>query len=535
MKIFSNYSDLRPNSDKCEIAGIGVLKGVNWTLCGLKSIDLTQQTIKIQGIHFSYNTNLRDEKNFTDTVKKIESLLHVWCQRSMTLEGKITIFKSLAISKIVYIAYLSSVPKTIINELNKIQNHFLWNGKRTKIKHRTLCNSFETGGLQSVDIEVKLKALQLSWIHRLFDQKEHQWKSIPRFLLRKNFGETNIFYHHFSPNKEALRSFPNFYQTILTTWMDCSDPPITPASILNQRIWHNHFLIIENNPFFFKDFAQVNFNYVYQMFTPDGRMKTWPEIKTEFNLNDRMYFRFFQLVHSIPPEWRQTLTEADPVDVMPTQGILQCTKIIPLEKLISKQIYTILIRKRAHIPTSRLYYNNKFPTIENEWLKIYTLPRKVSKLAYDRVFQYKILNNVLFLNKKLFMFGLSETSLCSFCAIHDEDIPHLFFHCPETSSLWLDLVTALLPNCVIPELDQKTALLGLFDAQRENYNMVNHILIIFKIYLYQCRSSGALSINALLNKILATARLELSLAPEGTDKYEYYENKWRPLLVLLND
>ena len=133
------------------------------------------------------------------------------------------------------------------------------------------------------------------------------------------------------------------------------------------------------------------------------------------------------------------------------------------------------------------------------------------------------------------MFGISETSLCSFCAIHDEDIPHLFFHCLETSSLWLDLVTALLPNCVIPELDQKTALFGLFDAQRENYNMVNHILIIFKIYLYQCRSSGTLSINALLNKILATARLELSLAPEGTDKYEYYENKWRPLLVLLND
>ena len=29
MKLFSNYSDLRPNLDKCEVAGIGVLKGVN--------------------------------------------------------------------------------------------------------------------------------------------------------------------------------------------------------------------------------------------------------------------------------------------------------------------------------------------------------------------------------------------------------------------------------------------------------------------------------------------------------------------------
>ena len=62
IKVFSEFSDLRPNFDKCEIAGIGILKGVNWALCGLKSVDLTQQTIKILGIHFSYNLALRDEK-----------------------------------------------------------------------------------------------------------------------------------------------------------------------------------------------------------------------------------------------------------------------------------------------------------------------------------------------------------------------------------------------------------------------------------------------------------------------------------------
>ena len=96
--------------------------------------------------------------------------------------------------------------------------------QKKKIKHDTLCNSFETGGLQSVDIEIKIKALQLLWVHRFFDQKEHQWKSIPRFLLRKNFGDVNIFYPHFSPDKEALKSFPIFYQLILTAWKECSKP-----------------------------------------------------------------------------------------------------------------------------------------------------------------------------------------------------------------------------------------------------------------------------------------------------------------------
>ena len=144
-------------------------------------------------MHFSYDKILRDETNFNDTVTKIEKLLHVWSQRSLTLEGKITIFKTLTISKIVYIAYLSSVPNYIIIELKKIQNAFLWNGKRAKIKHETLCNSYEKGGLQSVDIELKIKALQLSWIHRLFDNKEHQWKIVPCFIFNKIFGYTNVF------------------------------------------------------------------------------------------------------------------------------------------------------------------------------------------------------------------------------------------------------------------------------------------------------------------------------------------------------
>ena len=162
IQIFSRYSDLKPNYSKCEVAGIGTLKGVFWALCGLKSVDLTQSTIKILGLHYSYNTTLKNENNFSDTVSKIENLLRVWRQRKLTLEGKITIFKTLGISKIVYNAYLSYVPEFTITALKQIQNSFLWNGKRAKIKQDTLCNSYKKGGLQSVDITLKLKALQLS-------------------------------------------------------------------------------------------------------------------------------------------------------------------------------------------------------------------------------------------------------------------------------------------------------------------------------------------------------------------------------------
>ena len=50
---FSLVSGLSPNATKCEIAGIGRLKGVNVALCGMKCLNLTKETVKILGVHFS--------------------------------------------------------------------------------------------------------------------------------------------------------------------------------------------------------------------------------------------------------------------------------------------------------------------------------------------------------------------------------------------------------------------------------------------------------------------------------------------------
>ena len=37
LNTFSNFSGLKPNITKCEIAGIGVLNGVQVALCGMKT------------------------------------------------------------------------------------------------------------------------------------------------------------------------------------------------------------------------------------------------------------------------------------------------------------------------------------------------------------------------------------------------------------------------------------------------------------------------------------------------------------------
>ena len=90
-------------------------------------------------------------------------MLRFWNSRILSLEGRIIIFKTLAISKIVYLAFLTVIPNSLI-ELQKTKKTFIWLSSRPKISHKTLCNNFENGGLKHVDISSKIISLQCSWL-----------------------------------------------------------------------------------------------------------------------------------------------------------------------------------------------------------------------------------------------------------------------------------------------------------------------------------------------------------------------------------
>ena len=44
--IFLTFSGLKPNKNKCKIAGLGALKGIKLAFCGMECIDLIFSTIR---------------------------------------------------------------------------------------------------------------------------------------------------------------------------------------------------------------------------------------------------------------------------------------------------------------------------------------------------------------------------------------------------------------------------------------------------------------------------------------------------------
>ena len=142
-------------------------------VCGMRFIDLNIDTLKILGTHFSINEKLKEEKNFYKIVANMQRVLKIWKMRKLTLEGKILIFKIITISKISFQAFVTTVPKHIVNELRRIQKAFFWNNSSPKIKHETLCNDYKAGWLKNV-IPNKVIALQCSWIRRLYHNCFHE-------------------------------------------------------------------------------------------------------------------------------------------------------------------------------------------------------------------------------------------------------------------------------------------------------------------------------------------------------------------------
>ena len=112
--------------------------------------------------------------------------------RHLSLEGKITIFKSFVISKIVNLALLTLIPYFVLEKIKQIQETLLWGNKRAKVKHDALCNNFNEGGLKSVDIKHKISALKCSSIQKLYNENFHEWKLIPLRYIHKAFGKNFI-------------------------------------------------------------------------------------------------------------------------------------------------------------------------------------------------------------------------------------------------------------------------------------------------------------------------------------------------------
>ena len=218
-----------------------------------------------------------------------------------------------------------------------------------------------------------------------------------------HFGKNFKFY----PNLDfiPLEIFPKYYQEIIYRWSKyLSSPPSLPSSIASQFLWLNKDIQIDNKCVIFSNFSNKGINFVGQLFDSDGKLHCWEFLK-KYLLSQNMKSKWFQLIHALPREWKEAISiHNGSLEnlLIHDNYVIKKKQILCLTKLNSIELYKIQIIIKYKKPTSQSYFEKIFKNSNLDWKAIYLLPRIATVDTTIRVFQYKLLNNILFLNKMLY-------------------------------------------------------------------------------------------------------------------------------------
>ena len=177
--------------------------------------------------------------------------------------------------------------------------------------------------------------------------------------------------------------------------------------------------------------------------------------------------------------------------------------------------------------TCQSYLEKNFDDYDFNWKLIYRIPRIATLETKVCIFQYKLLNNVLYLNKKLFQFGIISQSKCSFCELYDETPHHIFYECTCAQKLWNRLRLYLSEKVAVPALNPQSSIFGFTDVLNHNFLLVNHLLLIFKCNIYNSRVNNIISFQSLKYVISQIKYIEKTTSNNDLNKKRKISNKWK--------
>ena len=161
-------SGLKMNYDKTVVVWIGSKRNSNLKFMPELNFNWNPVTFRVLGVVFSTNVHEIVLINYENKLSEIRKLLNTWSRRNITPFGKITVIKTMVISKITHLFMnLPDPDGKFLHDLDMLLYNFLWNGKQGKIKRPGARQDYEAGGLKMLDVKSFLSALKISWLKRI--------------------------------------------------------------------------------------------------------------------------------------------------------------------------------------------------------------------------------------------------------------------------------------------------------------------------------------------------------------------------------
>lgn len=191
----------------------------------IHGVKITKTCIKSLGIYLGHDRIECYEQNWISKLEKLEKILSVWKRRNLTIFGKCTVVNTLAISKILYNAYILENPKCdFFKAASRLIYNFIWK-KRDRIKRNTLIGKIEKGGIGVIDLESKFYAAKASWIGRILDENSITHRTLSAVMRQYKLNISDILktteYNFLESTFFKMLKLPVFYGNVFSAFNRC--------------------------------------------------------------------------------------------------------------------------------------------------------------------------------------------------------------------------------------------------------------------------------------------------------------------------
>ena len=462
-------------------------------------------TFTLLGIDFQNNLE-NMSKNFDKKIDIINKLLNCWVNRTLTVYGKITVIKTLALPKLSHLALvIPDLEKDKLKELENIFFKFLWGGKPDKVSREHVKLPEKAGGLGLVDIKIFWSSLKFSWVRRLLKTKAF-WPKILEIEVQKLTGKCVPIIDTLQLGPNMLTSLGKKFSNKFWKQVFIAIGPFMqgalfchPEKLLDAPFWENPNILRNNKPIKTTMFSNLSekiqtMSDFYAIGTNRFLSKAELENKLEVEISDDNLTELHYIINTS----RQKLEIKDDVSTgpqLPAHPLLIAVANVTRTGCGS---YSKLLRKnqnlKHHMGDRETRWHRELQCTYgiDFWNKVYSLTASIKHENKMKWLQYQINRNSLFTNYKVNKFRPDISPLCVFCS-HLENFPrfelvsHLFYDCDFILNLWQNMEAWLATlNTNLP-LDRAKLLFGLIDEPSNS--VLNFTILCCKSFIWKSKFS----------------------------------------------
>ena len=518
---FSAQSGLKLNWDKTSCLSLSPLtppcESNNNLVNRLKWVD----EIKILGIQFKQNINNITDDNLALKLASLENEIKQWKRRFLTPIGKITVIKSLLLSKLVHI--LMALPNPSQEYIKKIENmfyKFLWNDKPDRVKRSRIVQNYSLDGLQMVDVKAFIHTLKLAWLKRLTNQAF--WTIIP---AREKVDPYKLLMYGTSKLKSCKTKIQNtFWQDVIQALIELNiNIDATCENILTEPIWYSNYTKYQTSVI--PAWETQGLRFIGDLFNSDtGNLLTREEIKIQYRIS-MTFLCYESLIHSLPHEVKNATNIRFERPNMPFM-IQLVTK-----QDNNKHLYSLLVQSLSK------KYNATNEKLKQKWINDTTFYETGSmvniKMATKSVhliyLHYRIINRIISTNKLLHIIKIADNDSCTFCKEVPETIVHLFWQCPVTQTFIKNIDLHLNAKYNIKFQFQELSWFFLSD----NDSLQTLLITLAKAVIFKARNAGEKPSVEHMIKVTKIEAQKEQFACRLKGQLQCFEQKWKSLRYIL--